>query len=128
VARASHTAQRGITARRVCVADISPLVELRHVCAHFLCPLLTFDINGETPVAAVLLEFKQAGTDAEAVACHIKPSSFGLRNLPIILLSAYSEMRERIPWLADEYVMKSELPEQLVPILGPAQKRAPRCT
>jgi hypothetical protein len=29
-------------------------------------------------------------------------------------LSAYSEMPERILWLVDEYVMKSELPEGLV--------------
>ena len=45
--------------------------------------------------------------DAEAVACHIKHR---FPNLPIILLSAYREMPERILWLVDEYVMKSELP------------------
>ncbi len=38
-------------------------------------------------------------------------------NLPIILLSAYSAMPERILWLVDEYVMKSELPEGLVRII-----------
>ena len=68
----------------------------------------------ETSVAAVLLEYKQEGMDAEAVACHIKQR---FPNLPIILLSAYSEMPERILWLVDEYVMKSELPERLVPII-----------
>ena len=62
-------------------------------------------------VAAVLLEYKVEGIDAEAVACHIKQR---FPNLPIILLSAYSETPERILWLVDEYVMKSELPEGLV--------------
>jgi len=52
--------------------------------------------------------------DAEAVACHIKQR---FPKLPIILLSAYAEMPERILWLVDEYVMKSELPERLVPII-----------
>jgi|ERR1022692_959640 CheY-like chemotaxis protein len=64
-----------------------------------------------TSVDAVLLEYKQEGMDAEAVACHIKQR---FPNLPIILLSAYSEMPERILWLVDEYVMKSEMPERLV--------------
>ena len=43
-------------------------------------------------------------------------------NLPIILLSEYSEMPERILWLVDEYVMKSELPERLVPIIQRTHK------
>jgi CheY-like chemotaxis protein len=61
--------------------------------------------------------------DAEAVACHIKQR---FPNLPIILLSAYSEMLERILWLVHEYVMKSELPERLAPIVEPAYRLAPR--
>jgi len=65
-------------------------------------------------VAAVLLEYKVEGIDAEAVACHIKQR---FPNLPIILLSAYSETPERILWLVDEYVMKSELPEGLARVL-----------
>ena len=65
-------------------------------------------------VAAVLLEYKPEGIDAEAVACHIKQR---FPNLPIILLSAYSEMPERILWLVDEYVMKSELPDGLARII-----------
>jgi CheY-like chemotaxis protein len=75
----------------------------------------------ETSVAAVLLEYKQEGMDAEAVVCHIKQR---FPNLPIILLSAYSEMPERILWLVDEYVMKSELPERLVPIIERAHRPA----
>ncbi len=65
----------------------------------------------EAAVAAVLLEYKQEGMDAEAIACHIKQR---FPKLPIILLSAYSDMPERILWLVDEYVMKSELPGGLV--------------
>jgi DNA-binding NtrC family response regulator len=68
----------------------------------------------ETAASAVLLEYKHDGMDAETVACHIKRR---FTNLPIIPLSAYSEMPERILWLVDEYVMKSELPERLVPII-----------
>jgi CheY-like chemotaxis protein len=54
---------------------------------------LTFDLNGETPVAAVLLAYKQEDMDAEAIACHIQQR---FPNLPIIRLSAYCEMRERV--------------------------------
>ena len=77
----------------------------------------------EASVAAVLLEYRQEGMDAEAVACHIKHR---FPNLPIILLSAYSEMPERILWLVDEYVMKSELPERLVPTIERVHRLAPR--
>ncbi len=73
----------------------------------------------ETPVAAVLLEYKTEGLDAEAVACHIKQR---FPTLPIILLSAYTEVPERILWLVDDYVMKSELPERLVPIIERATR------
>ncbi len=77
----------------------------------------------EAPVTAVLLEDKQEGMDAEAIAWQIKQR---FPSLPIILLSAYSELPERILWLVDEYVMKSELPEQLVPIIERAHQGAPR--
>jgi CheY-like chemotaxis protein len=77
----------------------------------------------ETSVDAVLLEYKQEGMDAEAVAYHIKQR---FPNLPIILLSAYSEIPERILWLVDEYVMKSEMPERLLLIIERAQRLAPR--
>jgi len=77
----------------------------------------------ETAVTAVLLEYKQEGLDAEAIACHIKRR---FPALPIILLSAYSGMPERILWLVDEYVMKSEVTERLVPMIERAQRLAPR--
>jgi len=73
----------------------------------------------EASVAAVLLEYKPEGMDAEAVACHIKQR---FPDLPIILLSAYAELPERILWLVDEFVMKSELPQRLVPIIEKAHK------
>jgi CheY-like chemotaxis protein len=68
----------------------------------------------ETSVDAVLLEYKQEGMDMEAIAYHINRR---FPNLPIILLSAYFEMPERILWLVDEYVMKSELPEGLMRVI-----------
>jgi DNA-binding NtrC family response regulator len=77
----------------------------------------------EASLAAVLLEYKEEGMDAEAVAWHIKQR---LPNLPIILLSAYSEIPERVLWLVDEYVMKSEMPERLVSIIERAYRCRPR--
>jgi two-component system response regulator FlrC len=68
-------------------------------------------VLAETSVDVVLLEYKQEGMDAEAIAYQIKKQ---YPNLPIILLSAYTDMPERILWLVDDYVMKSELPEGLV--------------
>lgn len=78
----------------------------------------------ETSVAAVLLEYKLEGMDAEAVAGHIKQR---FPHLPIILLSAYSDMPERILWLVDEYLMKSEMPERLVWVIERANAHVPRC-
>jgi CheY-like chemotaxis protein len=77
--------------------------------AHTAMKLLT-----QRSVAAVLLEYKLEGMDAEAIAYLIKQQ---FPELPIILLSAYSEMPERILWLVDAYVMKSEMPGGLVRIL-----------
>lgn len=106
----------------LCVDDRPPALELRRATlesrgyrvktassAHTAMKILE-----ETSVAAVLLEYKLEGMDTEAVACHIKRR---FPTLPIILLSAYSEMPERTLWLVDEYVLKSELPGQLVPIM-----------
>ena len=61
-------------------------------------------------IDAVLLEYKTEGLDAEAAAFHIKQR---FPQLPIVLLSAYACMPERILWLVDEYVMKSEPLEEL---------------
>jgi CheY-like chemotaxis protein len=67
-----------------------------------------------TPIAAVLLEYKYEGMDAEAVVFHIK-QRFPAQ--PVILLSAYSETPERVLWLVDEYVMRSEPPERVVQLV-----------
>lgn len=83
-------------------------------------------------VAAVLMDYKSEGMDTEAVAFHIKQR---FSTQPIILLSAYSELPERILWLVDEYVMRSEPLEGLVQVIervthpvttGEAHKVAPR--
>jgi CheY-like chemotaxis protein len=71
-------------------------------------------ILDENAVAAVLLEYRQDGMDVEDLAGLIKQR---LPSLPIILVSAYSGTPERILWLVDEYVMKSELPEWLERII-----------
>lgn len=68
----------------------------------------------DTEVAAVLMDYKSEGMDAEAVAMHIK------RRFPqqrIVLLSAYSDLPERILWLVDEYVMRSEPLERVVQVV-----------
>ncbi len=107
----------------LCIDDRPQALELRKASleSHGYCVKIA--LNGyaalkmleETSVMAVLLEYKQEGMDAEAIAFHIRKR---FPKLPIILLSAYSEMPERILWLVDEYVMKSELPERLVPIIA----------
>src|ERR1017187_4156661 len=103
----------------LCIDDRPPVLELRKATleSHGYCVKIAssgytaMKMLEETPVAVVLLEYKQEGMDAEAIACHVKQR---FPNLPIILLSAYYEMPERILWLVDEFVMKSDLPEGLV--------------
>jgi CheY-like chemotaxis protein len=67
-----------------------------------------------TPVAAVLIEYKSEGLDAEAAAFHIKQR---FPEQPIVLLSAYSDLPERVLWLVDEYMMRSEPLEGVVQII-----------
>jgi CheY-like chemotaxis protein len=115
----------------LCIDDLPQVLELRKAALESQGYSVKLASNGfdairtleETSVAAVLLEYKLEGMDAEAIACHIKQR---FPNLPIILLSAYYEMPERILWLVDEYVMKSELAELLVPIIERAQSLASR--
>lgn len=78
------------------------------------------------PVATVLLEYKLEGMDAQAVAYQIKQR---FPNVPIVLLSAYSEMPASLLWLVDEYVMKSEPIERLPEVIGKvvaAKKAGPK--
>ena len=62
-------------------------------------------------VDVVLVEYKNEGLDAEAVAFLIKQH---FPQAPVILLSAYSDMPERSLWLVDDYVMKSDPVERVV--------------
>ena len=110
------------TATVLCIDDNPQLLDLRKATLESYGYRVKIASSGyaairllqEASVAAVLLEYKEEGMDAEAVACHIKHR---FPRLPIILLSGYSEMPERILWLVDEYVMKSEMPEGLVRII-----------
>ena len=112
----------------LCIDDHPQILELRKATLESLGYRVKIASSGYTAMkileersaVAVLLEYKQEGMDAEAPACLIKQR---FPNLPIILLSAYSEMPERILWLVDEYVMKSELPERLMPIIERACRR-----
>ena len=99
----------------LCIDDRPQVLELRKATleSHGYCVKIAS--SGYT--AMKVLE------ETSAVACHIKEQ---FPKLPIILLSAYSEMPERILWLVDEYVMKSELPQRLVPIIERAYRFAPR--
>jgi two-component system, NtrC family, response regulator HydG len=109
----------------LCIDDRPAILELRRVTleSHGYCVQVAsssyaaLKILEQMPMTAVLLEYKLEGMDAEAVTCHIKQR---FPHLPIILLSAYSEVPERILWLVDEYVMKSEMPERLLGIMKKA--------
>jgi DNA-binding NtrC family response regulator len=115
----------------LCIDDRLQILELRKATleSHGYCVKIASSSYAamktleETSVAAVLLEYKQEGMDAEAVACHIKQR---FPNLPIILVSACCEIPERILWLVDEYVMKSELAERLAQIIERATHRSQR--
>lgn len=106
----------------LCIDEIPQALELHKATleSHGYCVRIAssgysaMKILEESSVAAVLLEYKQKAMDAETVACHIKHQ---FPNLPIILFSAHREIPERILWLVDEYVMRSELPEGLVRII-----------
>jgi len=99
----------------LCIDDRPRLLELRKaaLASHgysvetALNGYTAMKVLGQTAVDAVLLEYKQEGMDAEAVAYQIKQR---FPNLPIILVSAYTDLPERVLWLVDEYVLKSELP------------------
>lgn len=106
----------------LCIDDRTQMLELRKSTleSHNYCVRIAssshtaLKLLEETPVAAVLLEYKSEGLDAEAVAYQVKQR---FPKLPIVLLSAYCEMPERILWLVDDYVLKSELPEGLLRVL-----------
>ena len=106
----------------LCIDDRPELLQLRKATLEPLgySVATTTDPNSaiklleKTPVAAVLIDYKSEGMDAEAVALHIKQR---FSDKPIVLLSAYSDLPERILWLVDEYVMRSEPVEGLVQVI-----------
>jgi len=106
----------------LCVDDCPQALELRKAALepHGYCVKIAsssytaMKMLDEASVFAVLLEYKEEALDSEALACHIKQR---FPNLPIILISAYAEMPERILWLVDEYVMKSEMLGGLVRVI-----------
>lgn len=102
----------------LCIDDRPPLLELRKafLASHSICTKTA--VNGyaamkmleQMAVDAIILEYKQEGMDSEAVAFQIKQR---FPNLPIIMLSANTDIPERVLRLVDEYVMNSELPSGL---------------
>jgi CheY-like chemotaxis protein len=112
----------------LCIDDRHEQLELRRAALEFSGFCVETATSGyaaikmleETLVGAVLLEYKEEGMDAEALAYQINQK---FPDLPIILLSAYSEMPERILWLVDEFVMKSELPNGLVRVIERVTRR-----
>lgn len=85
----------------LCIDDQQTVLELRKATleSHGHCVQVAsssyaaMKILEGVPMTAVVLEYKLEGIDAEAVAWHIKQR---FPNLPIILLSAYSEVPERL--------------------------------
>lgn len=112
----------------LCIDDRPQLLELRKALLESHGYRVKMALSGQTalkmlentPVAAVLLEYKTEGMDAEAVAYHVK---LRFPSVPIILLSAYACTPERILWLVDEYVMRSELSEGLISAIKRATQR-----
>jgi CheY-like chemotaxis protein len=114
----------------LCIDDLPQVLALRKAVleSHGYCVKLAVSgyaamkVLEGTPVEVVLLEYRQEGIHAEAIAGHIKQR---FPNLPIILLSAHAETPERILWLVDEYVLRSELPQGLVSAVERATHATP---
>jgi len=106
----------------LCIDDLPPLLQHRKTCLEARGYSVVTATNARAAIAvlekstidAVILEYKSEGMDAEAIAFQIKQR---FPNQPIVLLSAYSEMPERVLWLIDEFVMKSEPLEGLVRVI-----------
>ncbi len=113
----------------LCIAGSPQLLEARKAVLQSLGYRVKMALSGhtalkvlaETPVDAVLLEYKSEGLNAEGIACQLK---LRFPSTPIVLLSAYACMPERILWLVDEYVMRSELSERLLPTIERVTSRS----
>ncbi len=114
----------------LCINDRQELLALRKETLERLgCSVLTakssvegMKILRQIPIDAVLIEYQREGMDAEAMAFHIK---WLFPKVPIVLLSAFAQMPERILWLVDEYVMKSVKPDELVRTIGRLTRKKP---
>ncbi len=106
----------------LCVDDQPELLRIRKVALERLgcsvhvatTALAAIAVLEHTQVSAVLIEYKSEGMDTEAVAWHIK-RRFPAK--PVILLSAYADLPERVLWLVDDYVMRSEPMERVVQLV-----------
>ncbi|MGC1646085.1 MAG: response regulator [Candidatus Sulfotelmatobacter sp.] len=113
----------------MCIDDRPQLLELRKALLESHGYRVKMALSGhaamkmlqDAPVAAVLLEYKTEGIDAEAIASHVK---LHFPSIPIILVSAYACTPERILCLVDEYVMRSELSERLISAIERAIRRS----
>lgn len=115
----------------LCVDDSPQLLTLRKraleplgysvVTATDACSAIA--ILEQLPVAAVLVEYKHEGLDAEAVAYLIKQR---LPHQPVVLLSAYADMPERSLWLVDDYVLRSDPPERLAEVVERVMRPPPK--
>jgi hypothetical protein len=77
-------------------------------------------LENET-IAAVVLEYKCEGIDAEAVAWLIKRK---FPKEPVVLLLTCFEVPERLLWLVDEYVLRSEPTDGLLQVIKRATASA----
>jgi CheY-like chemotaxis protein len=73
-------------------------------------PSAALRILEQVPIDAVLLDYRRE-VDAEAIALLIRQS---YPTLPIVLLSAHSEMSEEFLWCFDDYVLRGATTEELV--------------
>jgi two-component system response regulator QseB len=113
----------------LCIDDRPQLLEMRKTLLESHGYRVKMALSGRTAlkmlqdasVAAILLEYKSEGLDAEAVACHLKQR---FPQIPIVLVSAYACTPERILWLVDEYLMRSELSEGLIPAIERVTQRS----
>jgi two-component system, OmpR family, response regulator len=102
----------------LCIDDRSEFLELRKTALEPLgySVATASDIASaiailrEAAIAAVIVDYKFEGMDAEAAAFLIKQQ---FPEQPIILMSAYHDLPERVLWLVDDYVMRSESVEGL---------------
>jgi DNA-binding NtrC family response regulator len=113
----------------LCVDDRPQMLELRKAALESKGYCVKLASSGytaiktleETSVAAVPPGVQ---TGRHGRGSHSLPHQATVSQSSYHLLSAYSEMPERILWLVDDYVMKSELPERLLPIIERAHGRS----